>query len=46
MCGLKQAGVFRCLLADSKTLDQIRISLGALTPEVVEESSPLADELQ
>ena len=46
MCALKQAGVFRRLLADSKTLDQIRVSLGALVLEVVEESSPVADELQ
>ena len=34
------------LLADAKSLNEIRVSLGALTLKVVEEAPPLTDEHQ
>ena len=44
--GRKAGDVSLRLLADSKTLDEIRVSLGTLTFEVVQEASPLPNELQ
>ena len=35
-----------CLLANAKSLDQIRVAFGILTLHIVEEASPLADEFQ